>query len=356
MNILVISNLFPSKRYPSFGIFVKNFCTQLTEGRCEVNLVTIKGKAGQGAQKVARYSVFFLKVFYAILFSRYDLIYVHYGSHPLIPLAIFRCCLKKPIVINFHGEDLVSDRGVEVFIRPYLSKLIESAALIVVPSQYFYDVFRERYANINVTISPSGGIDLSLFHPTNELAVFPRVRRIGFVARIEHGKGWRTLLKSVEDLMQYENFSFELDVVGNGTEFSLMRSEVKARGMEKKVIFHGELDHVELAKLMRSFHFLVIPSELDESLGLVGIEAMSTGIPVIATDQPAFRTYIDDKVNGWLYKKSDSNELRNLLSMVLNMRLVDYLEMRNNCILKSREFDHQEVSKSLVNQLKKLIE
>jgi glycosyltransferase involved in cell wall biosynthesis len=356
MNVLVISNLFPSRRYPSFGIFVKNFCDQLTESGCEVNLVVIKGKAGQGLLKVARYSVFFLKVFQAILFSRYDLVYVHYGSHPLIPLAIFRRYLKKSIVINFHGEDLVSDKGVEAFIRPYLTKLIESAELIVVPSQYFYDVFRARYANIHVTISPSGGIDLSLFHPKEELSVFPSVRRFGFVARIEQGKGWKTLLKSLENLMQNENFSFELDVVGNGTEFSLMRSEVKARGMEKKVIFHGELDHFELAKLMRSFHFLVIPSELDESLGLVGLEAMSTGIPVIATDQPAFRTYIDDKVNGWLYKKGDSNELTNVLSMVLNIKVLDYLEVRNKCIFKAREFDHREVSKVLVHQLKKLIE
>jgi glycosyltransferase involved in cell wall biosynthesis len=154
-------------------------------------------KSGEGFGKLFHYMKLFLRIIGALLFNSGDLIYVHYGSHPLVPLAWLLPLIKKPVVINFHGEDLVGDSGWEKKIRPMLRNVIEGSHLIVLPSEYFASIFSQRYQNPNVFISPSGGIDISKFRPLSSFNS-NSVKRFGFVARIERGKGWLTMLRAIE--------------------------------------------------------------------------------------------------------------------------------------------------------------
>jgi glycosyltransferase involved in cell wall biosynthesis len=355
VKITVISNLYPSEKYPSFGVFVQNFCVELEQDDFEVNLVTIRGKSGEGFGKLFHYMKLFLRIIGALLFNSGDLIYVHYGSHPLVPLAWLLPLIKKPVVINFHGEDLVGDSGWEKKIRPMLRNVIEGSHLIVLPSEYFASIFSQRYQNPNVFISPSGGIDISKFRPLSSFNS-NSVKRFGFVARIERGKGWLTMLRAIERLSKSELKALELHIVGAGADEDYLKLEVERLGMNDFIKLHGEMGHDRLPFIMQQLDFLVLPSELNESLGLVGVEAMACGVPVIASDIPAFRTYVENTKNGWLFEKGNDRQLAELFSRILSMETSSYEVMRKNCIETACQFDSKEVAKRLNLQLKKLVE
>lgn len=351
MKMLVLSNLYPSKREPSFGVFVENFCNEWIAFGGSILLVTIKGKSGKGVYKLIRYFMLFVKSVVALLFRKYDVIYVHYGSHPLVPLIFLRFFISKPFIINFHGEDLVGTTGVEPKLRPLLKQVIEKADLIVLPSTYFLSIFSAKYKNANLLVSPSGGIDLSLFKPSMNMVPEDERVRIGFVARIERGKGWQTLIAAIEELVKVYSFTFVVDVVGVGGDDHLMRSEIQAKQLQDFFVFHGEMNHEQLAREMRKFRFFVAPSELNESLGLAGLEAMASGVPVIASNLPAFMTYVKHGLNGWVFEKSNSKALYMQIFCALKMSNSDYINMRNHCLATASDFDSKMVARVLFEKI-----
>ena len=88
--ILVISNLYPSKRAPFHGSFVKNFVDSLNVyNQQPVTICVLKGRIdGYGILKILAYLFFYGKIFYRLLFFKYDLIYVHLITHASIPIRI----------------------------------------------------------------------------------------------------------------------------------------------------------------------------------------------------------------------------------------------------------------------------
>jgi len=87
MKILLISNMYPSKDHPFYGIFVKNFENQLIAEGFEFEKAVIKGRGKTKIEKLKKYFKFFIDVFRALKGDNYDLIYVHYAEHSLIPLV-----------------------------------------------------------------------------------------------------------------------------------------------------------------------------------------------------------------------------------------------------------------------------
>jgi glycosyltransferase involved in cell wall biosynthesis len=356
MRVLVISNLYPSRKHPSFGVFVRNFQQDLERNGVTVLLCTIKGKSGRGVLKLLNYTWLYVRVLFSVFFRSYDIVYVHYAAHPLLPIALVRNFLRKPLVVNFHGEDLVSDCGWEFRMRTLTRHTIESSNLVVVPSDHFAHIFLQKYNNRNIFVSPSGGIDLKRFSPHQGAIDLNAVIHFGYAARIEKGKGWLTLLRAAEGFVTQHQAKFYLHIVGTGSELMVMKSEVKKRGLENNVRFYGELDHSQLPAVLRKLHFFVLPSELNESLGLIGLEALSSGVPVIASDLPAFRTYLIDHVNGWFFKKGDYIELGLIMKAALSVDIAQYLSMRHESIKVARQYDSQEMSSQLFMKLKELIE
>ena len=70
MKMLVISNMYPSDKDPSFGVFVRNFFEYVAQenGEDNTDLVAVKGNARSGLDKLRKYVVFYLKREYMVIF------------------------------------------------------------------------------------------------------------------------------------------------------------------------------------------------------------------------------------------------------------------------------------------------
>ena len=123
-----------------------------------------------------------------------------------------------------------------------------------------------------------------------------------FAGRLSPEKGITTLLRAWEDLTE-----IPLKIVGGGPLLSSTREQV-GRGM-RHVEVTGELPHAKVLDMIRRAGMLVFPSVCYESLGYAALEAMSAGIPVVASDIGAQAEVVADGVSGLLFTTGDAASL-----------------------------------------------
>ena len=102
-----------------------------------------------------------------ILFHRYELIYVHYITYSSIPLLFLSKIKKLNIVVNIHGDDLLTKSKVAENVLQAVHKLLINSKLVVVPSEFFKDILIDKFKDIrlqNIFVSPSGGVEKSFYN------------------------------------------------------------------------------------------------------------------------------------------------------------------------------------------------
>ena len=154
------------------------------------------------------------------------------------------------------------------------------------------------------TVIPSG-IDRSML----DLAPAEKSKwrwRIGYLGRFDSRKGTETLVRALP-LFDPEATLF---MYGRGGEPERQRLEALASelGVAERVIF-GTLDRSELAKAYRDLDCVVFPSEWPEPFGLVPLESMQCGTPVVATGVGGSRDFLADCVNCLYFRPGDPKEL-----------------------------------------------
>jgi glycosyltransferase involved in cell wall biosynthesis len=146
-------------------------------------------------------------------------------------------------------------------------------------------------AEAEIFMLPENGVDLSLWYPA---AASARQRgmafRLVFVGRMVDWKAVDILIDAISLLDP--TLPVTLDLVGDGDKRSALEAQVHSLGLGDKVCFRGWMNQKECAEILRNSDVMVLPS-LFECGGAVVLEAMASGIPVIATDWGGPADYID---------------------------------------------------------------
>lgn len=355
MKILLISNMYPSAEYPFYGIFVKNFENQLIAESFEFEKTVIEGRGITKLDKINKYIRFFIDVFKKVKANDYDLIYVHYIGHSLLPLRLVQHSVKKPLVVNAHGSDVFTNSKVGTFIQKLVTPLIKKANLVVVPSDYFKDIVSEKFMikKENIFVSPSGGIDTKLFKPQE---IQKEIFTIGYVSRIDKGKGWDTLLDAVS-LLNAKGFSFRVLMLGGGAEENLLLQKIEDLELENVVKFLGPKPHSELVSYFNQMSvFAFTTTRLAESLGLVGLEAMACGVPVVGSNIGGLPSYIKDGGNGKLFEAGNVEELVKSLEYFMKLDDENIQIYKVNALNTAQRYDSKTVATILADKLKVVYE
>ena len=348
--------MYPSEEDPDYGIFVKKISKNLINNGVIISANSvIEGRPKNFFQKIIKYLVFYFSIIFKYYSCKYDLIYVHFVSHasPVLVLLNIMSCKKRIIVSNVHGSDIIiHNKGI---FKLFISSLLKASSLIIVPSPSFFKVIQHKFTFIDsskIFISPSGGIDRNIFKPLKIKT--DSVLKIGFVSRIEEEKGWKTLLKSLKYLKE-EGELFKCHFVGKGSQAELLKKLIIENNLSNQISFLGVLNHHDLNKFYNSLDVLVFPTEANESLGLVGLEAMSCGKPVIGSNIAGLKTYIEDGFNGFLFTPGDISELKDAILKFQNLPPENKHLMKMNAISTSKLYDNQKVSLKLFERFKKLL-
>ena len=353
LKILIISNLYPSKESPYYGSFVKNFEDQLQLDKrvSQINGIYIRGLHGSKFNKLKQYLIFYIKIIWITLFRRFDLIYVHLISHSTLPLRFVNYFKKLPLVFNIHGEDLLVTTPLANKLLKLSLPLVKKSKWIVVPSNYFKIITIEKlpdYPQERIIVSASGGVKES-FKPSDDRMIVNSTLKIGYVSRIDRGKGWETLLKSLKRLAE-EGIYPEVFIVGGGPQVDIMKERIECYGL-KNIHYLGPIAHDDLPLFYQTLDVFIFPTELRESLGLVGLEAMACGVPVIGSRIGGLTDYIKPDYNGYFFTPGEDKELADRIIEFINLSSGNKMLLSRNALTTAQKYRDQEVAKNLFDTI-----
>lgn len=272
----------------------------------------------------------------------YDLIHSHYWLSGLVARALKPAWNNAPVVQMFHTLGLMknrvarsdSDREPQVRIDKEL-EIMDSADMIVAATpaelaqlQWLYGANPAKI----VTIPP--GVDVDRFHPIELEEARRRVnvpltdRMILFVGRIEPLKGIDTLLRAIAILRAGcpdDAPCLYLAIIGGNPDDQSQENAEMERlkqmridlGIEDVVTFLGSKDQQMLPYYYSAAEAVVVPSYY-ESFGMVALEAMACGTPVIASEVGGLAFLVRDGETGYHVEDQNASALAGKLSLILD--------------------------------------
>lgn len=240
----------------------------------------------------------------AVRVSPYDVVHVH---EPMIPAVSLTALLvaRAPLVGTFHmyAETPRWYRPFAPLCRWALERL---DARIAVSEAARWHVARTCPGDYRVI---PNGIDVRRFacseHPAGRA-------RVVFVGRAEPRKGLPVLLDAFARLPA----SAQLDLVGVGERELQSATAVLAPAVRARVVAHGYVDDAERARLLAGADVLCAPSLQGESFGLVLLEGMAAGLPVVASRVPGYVDVLPESC-GRLVPPGDPRTLAEALAALL---------------------------------------
>ncbi|MEE3066172.1 MAG: glycosyltransferase family 4 protein [Actinomycetota bacterium] len=242
----------------------------------------------------------------------FDVLHLHEPNAPSLSMWALRIA-EGPIVATFHTSTTKS-LTLSVFqglLRPLHEKIIGRIAVSDLARRWQMEALGSDAVEI------PNGVDVASLASAPRLDGYPRPgKTVLFLGRFDESrKGMEVLLEALPRVV--ERFGdLQVLVVGHGDEDEL-RSE--SGSLAKHMRFLGQVDDAGKASAMRSADVYCAPNIGGESFGIVLVEAMAAGTPVVASDLDAFRRVLHDGDAGRLVPVGDAAGLADgLIEMLEN--------------------------------------
>ena len=269
--------------------------------------------------------------------TRLDVLHVHYG----IPHATSAMLAKQmlglsgpKVVTTLHGTDVLT-LGMEPSFHVVLRHSILQADAVTVPSRYLKAMTERNFAwpaSAPVIQVVGNSVDAQRFKPAATkdwerlAALFPRASFSPMPKVLIHNSNFRSL-KRTEDVVRVfarakEQVPAILVLVGDGPERAPTEALIAKLALSDSVCLLGE--RADVPWLLQSSDVFVLPSET-ESYGLAALEALSCGVPVVATSVGGLPELIADGSTGFLH---DVGDIEAMSRSVVNVLRDDSLRAR----------------------------
>ncbi|MEU7074101.1 glycosyltransferase family 4 protein [Streptomyces narbonensis] len=231
----------------------------------------------------------------------FDVVHIHEPTSP--SLGLLTCwAAQGPIVATFHTSNPRSRAMIAAY--PILQPALEKISARIAVSEYARRTLVEHLGGDAVLIP--NGVDVDFFaraEPKKEW----QGETLGFIGRIdEPRKGLPVLMRALPRILT-ERPGARLLVAGRGDEEEAVAS--LPTEMRSRVEFLGMVSDEDKARLLRSVDVYVAPNTGGESFGIILVEAMSAGAPVLAADLDAFAQVLDQGGAGELFANEDADAL-----------------------------------------------
>jgi glycosyltransferase involved in cell wall biosynthesis len=231
--------------------------------------------------------------------------------HGLLGLAAKRAT-GIPLVSTFFGVELTWVESQLRPLRPLVRRIAMRSDAVTAISTHTSDLLRRIAPEVEPVIVPFGAaVDASDGSPEPDARLHSGLRVL-FVGRLVERKGVHVLLDALALLP--EEPPIVLEVVGDGPEREKLEHRARSLGVTDRVRFHGFLPRSELERHLGECDALVLPAVVDakgdvEGLGVVLLEAMSFGKPVIASAAGGIVDIVKTSENGLLVPPGDAPAL-----------------------------------------------
>ncbi len=244
--------------------------------------------------------------------NSFDIVHIHGQVAPTLPLLSLKFS-KSVNVITFHAayrRSLLAET-LKPYIRGYLSRI--NGFIAVSPAAI--EPIIKHFGEVDYRIIPNG-VSLQRFNPQNKpLQHLLGYKNILFVGRPEPRKGLRFLIMAMPIILSKVPDA-RLVVVGSGPLLGYYKSLVPDE-IRDRVLFEGAVDGDILPRYYTSSSVFVSPATRSESFGMVLLEAMASGVPVVASKNEGYKYVVNDGENGILCEPENEVDLANKVIRVL---------------------------------------
>jgi len=234
-----------------------------------------------------------------------------------------------PLVFTYHTmfEQYVHDwpvqnEGVKRFIIKLAAGYANYVDRVIVPTESVREILLKRGVKTPMEVVPTG-IDLKHFskgdgkgfRERNQIP--PDALVIGHVGRLAPEKNLDFMIRCMVKVLKKDERVHAL-IVGVGPAEEMIKNTFKQANLEKRLHLTGVLHYQHLVDAYFAMDVFVFAS-LSETQGIVLLEAMAAGVPVVALDAPGARDVVDDRQNGRLLKEMDEQCFVEAILWVLSL-------------------------------------
>lgn len=226
---------------------------------------------------------------------------------------------KKTLIVNIHGQDFQQTIFKNNKCKKNIEKTINFSEKIIVVSKKLKKV-GEKYLEVNkdkIIVVPNGINMRDIYTGKNKnIQEYNGKKIILSVSHLIKTKGIDLNLKAIDKLKQkYPDIIYL--IIGKGKEKKDLKKLVNKLNLQNMVIFIGEVSHYEVMEYMASCDIFSLPS-WNEGFGVVYIEAMAQGKPIIGCKGEGVEDFVENSKTGLLVKPKDVNSLVGAMDYLLS--------------------------------------
>ena len=268
---------------------------------------------------------------------------------PLADAALLLSGYKGKVVVSWHS-DVVKQKKLMKFYKPFMDSLLKRADVILTATQGHIDgsdylpQYRSKCRVLPYGITPEDYLSVERKPVLTEKLNDKNAVKVFFTGRLVYYKGADILLKA---FAKAENC--ELFIAGTGELEKSLKHYAAVNGLDKKVHFLGFLPDEELKQAYADCDIFVLPSVVkSEAFGIVQLEAMVYGKPVINTDLPSGVPYVSvHGETGLTVPPSDPDSLAAAINRLASDRELRETFGRNAAECVAEQFNEKNIIKEL---------
>lgn len=245
--------------------------------------------------------------------EQFDVLHFH---EPWVPMLSHQLLVRSRAknIATFHAKlpDTVMSRTIEKVITPYTKSLLKYFSTMTAVSDAAATYVR-TLTDAKIEIVPNG-IDLAKYKIKNQK--FENLTNtIFYIGRLEKRKGVKFLLNAAKQL-QSTNPEVLLRIAGDGPDRQSLERYARERGIRAE--FLGAISEAEKLRELHMARVFCSPARYGESFGIVLLEAMASGLPIVAGDNPGYATVLRGTGRLSLVDPRDVPEFTRKLDLMMN--------------------------------------
>lgn len=291
----------------------------------------------------------------------FDLIHAHVFAGAFAGYILSKIS-KIPIICTVHGiHKLRGDAGRFANLWQKIIVGLSYDAVIAVSKDTESRILDLGKSPKALVVIPNG-VDMEIFHPDEPSRVSLRKRLhvdndellIGFFGRIVRGKGIDILIESMPIVLKHMP-NVKLLIMGDGDLKNSMEERILDLRLDENVMIKNPVPHQEVAQFYCACDLIVIPSR-SEAFSLSALEAMASGVPLVASNVGGLREIVHHSDNGWLVEANSISTLSEAIVKVLSENELRHRLIENGVSFVSKRFSWVALAKHLRDIYLTLIE
>jgi glycosyltransferase involved in cell wall biosynthesis len=250
--VLIVSNMYPSKRHKSFGIFIKNQVEALKSKGFTIDIIAVKNANSGKLNALLKYSKWFISAFLSLLFKgkQYQVVHAHYVFPSGLIGLLFKKTFNTKLIVTAHGGDIDKMARKHKVIFNLTKKILQTSDAVIAVGEELKETIISDFGIPSEKIHVLNmGVNRGIFRKVDKqetkenLKVQENSTSILYVGNIIKQKGLEELITAFDMLVSNSDKKFKLFLIGSEKDTTFrqhLQSEIDNRNLQGKVTFLGD--------------------------------------------------------------------------------------------------------------------